>query len=183
MAPVNDLLDQVMTSLGRSGHPLDSAAIDRLIDSAIADADIAPLTTISEVAALTRTTPSTIRYYESEGLLAVPRDELNRRVFDIDAIKQLVFLTWMRLSGMSMRRLKEYAALTAAGPQTVAARLQIMEEHRADLRRRIADLEFALAVTTYKIDRYGGACGPDTMDELLPAADSDARTSADGGAS
>ena len=33
MAPVNDLLDQVMTSLGRSGHPLDSAAIDRLIDS------------------------------------------------------------------------------------------------------------------------------------------------------
>jgi DNA-binding transcriptional MerR regulator len=83
------------------------------------------------------------------------------RVYDTDAVRRLVFLTRMRLSGMPMRDLQHYISLVDAGEQTVPERLDVLVEHRDTIRRRIRELTLSLTAVEYKIATYGGSTGPD----------------------
>ena len=88
------------------------------------------------------------------------RDSLDHRRYDEAAVRRLVFLTRMRLSGMPMRDLQHYVELIDGGEQTVPERLDLLVEHRDTVRRRIRELQLSLAATEYKIATYGGATGP-----------------------
>ncbi|GAA4737429.1 MerR family DNA-binding protein [Phytohabitans rumicis] len=82
-------------------------------------------------------------------------------VYDAEAVRRLVFLTRMRLSGMPMRDLQHYISLVDAGQDTVPERLDMLLEHRDIIRRRIRELTLSLAATEHKITTYGGSTGPD----------------------
>ena len=120
----------------------------------------APMT-IAEVADLLDTSAHTLRYYERAGLVKVARDSLGHRVYDAEAVRRLVFLTRMRLSGMPMRELQHYVSLVDAGAHTEPERLAMLVEHRETIRRRIRELTLSLTATEYKITTYGGSTGPD----------------------
>ncbi|MEV0384693.1 MerR family transcriptional regulator [Nonomuraea sp. NPDC050643] len=154
----DDLMTRVLGTLGDDGPP-PVEAIHRLTDLA----GVPESMTIAEVADVLDVSPHTLRYYERAGLVEVARDGNGHRVYDADAVRRLVFVTRMRLSGMPMRDLRHYVALVDAGEHTVPERLGLLVEHRDTIRRRIRELTLSLTATEYKIATYGGATGPDVQ--------------------
>ncbi|WP_335992135.1 MerR family transcriptional regulator [Glycomyces sp. MUSA5-2] len=155
----DELLTRALESLGDDG-PVSVEAIRSLADPAAVPESM----TIAEAADLLDVSAHTLRYYERAGLVEVSRDSLGHRVYDAAAVRRLVFLTRMRLSGMPMRDLQHYIALVDEGAGTVPERLDMLVEHRDTIRRRIRELTLSLAATEFKIATYGGDAGPDAID-------------------
>lgn len=132
---------------------------DELVGALDPPAGLSDRLGIAEVAELTGTTPDTLRYYERIGLVRVARDAAGRRVYDRDALGRVVFVTRLRSSDMPIQSIRRYVELIEQGPDTEPARLALLEEHRAEVLRRLEDLQLALAVIDYKIVTYGGSCG------------------------
>ena len=94
-----------------------------------------------EVAEKTGFSIDTLRYYERIGLLAhVSRTANGRRAFTDDDVAWLGTLRCLRDTGMPIARMQRYARLTRE-EQTEAERLRLLEEHDAEVGRRIAELE------------------------------------------
>ncbi|MEU6248754.1 MerR family transcriptional regulator [Glycomyces sp. NPDC047010] len=155
----DELLARALASLGDDG-PVSAEAIRRLTDPAAVPESM----TIAEAADLLDVSAHTLRYYERAGLVAVARDALGHRVYDAAAVRRLVFLTRMRLSGMPMRDLQHYVDLVDAGADTVPERLDMLIEHRDTVRRRIRELTLSLAATEFKIATYGGEAAPESVE-------------------
>ena len=148
---IRDLMDR----LAEVDGPMSVEAIHRLADTG----DVAGPMSIAEVAELLDISPHTLRYYERVGLVQVGRDSKGSRVYEADAVRRLVFVSRMRLSGMAMRDLQHYVELVEAGEATVPERLDMLLEHRDTIRRQIRELTLSLAATEYKIATYGGHTG------------------------
>ncbi|MDQ3788140.1 MAG: MerR family transcriptional regulator [Actinomycetota bacterium] len=126
-----------------------------LDDSAFCDAEARPLG-VADAARLVHLSPHTLRYYEQEGLVHPGRDASGHREYAGHDLRRLVFLTRMRLSGMTMQDLKRYIALVEQGDETIPERRRIMLDQRERIRRRLRELTLALETTQYKLDTYGG---------------------------
>ncbi|MEV5499326.1 MerR family transcriptional regulator [Nonomuraea fuscirosea] len=150
-----DLMTKVLDALG-DAQPT-AEAIHDLTDLA----EVPSSMTIAEVADRLALSAHTLRYYERAGLVTVARDSQGHRVYDAGAVRRLVFLTRMRLSGMSMRELRHYIELVDAGEHTVPERTAMLAEHRATIVRRLRELTLSLVAVDYKIAAYGGAAGSD----------------------
>lgn len=151
-----ELMSRALAALGADAAP----SVE--VIHALADLGATPgPMTIAEAATHLDVSAHTLRYYERAGLVEVGRDSTGHRVYDAEALRRLVFLTRMRLSGMPMRDLQHYVALVDAGKHTEPERLDILLEHRDTIRRRIRELTLSLAATEYKIATYGGSTGPD----------------------
>jgi DNA-binding transcriptional MerR regulator len=115
---------------------------------------------IAETADVTGLTAHTLRYYERIGLLdPIDRGPDGRRRFRDADLAWLSFLTRLRVTGMSIRDMKEFAELRRAGDVTAPARLDLLSRHRDDVRRRIADLTDCLDALDTKIDYYRSLSG------------------------
>jgi DNA-binding transcriptional MerR regulator len=151
----DDLMSRALRALGEVDGPMSVEVIHQLVDVTGVEEPM----TIAEVADLLDLSPHTLRYYERIGLIEVGRDSGGHRVYEPAAVRRLVFLTRMRLSGMAIRDLQHYVALVDAGEDTVPERLEMLLEHRDTVRRQIRELTLSLAATEYKIATYGGATG------------------------
>lgn len=110
---------------------------------------------IAEAAHRSGLSIDTLRYYERIGLIDPPaRDSGGRRVYTDGDLGWLLFLTKLRTTGMPIKLMREYARLRHLGEASAAARKQILEEHRADVRARIDELRSCVEVLDYKIDNY-----------------------------
>ena len=130
-------------------------AVHQVLDDTSIDASAAPKS-VAEAAALVGLSTHTLRYYEDQHLVRPTRNASGYRQYIEADIRRLVFLTRMRLSGMTIQDLKRYVALAEAGPTTVPERRQIMLEQRARIRRQLRELALALETTEYKIRTYDG---------------------------
>lgn len=157
----DELMARALEEIGEDAPSVE--AILRLTDPA----DSHEAMTIAEVADLLDLSAHTLRYYERAGLVEVERDRSGHRVYRPDAVRRLVFLTRMRLSGMPMRDLQHYIALVDAGTETVPERRDMLIEHRDTIRRKIRELTLSLRATEYKIATYGGDAGPETVSGAL----------------
>ncbi|AET58898.1 MerR family transcriptional regulator [Paenibacillus terrae] len=111
--------------------------------------------TIKEVADKTGITAHTLRYYEREGIMpSVKRDAGGNRFYDEESIEGLNFILALRSTGMPLSKIKQYVSLYLEGESTMAARKQILQDHRAkveeDLRQTIKHLE----QINYKLGLY-----------------------------
>ncbi|GAA1481955.1 hypothetical protein GCM10009624_23950 [Gordonia sinesedis] len=152
----DQLMRKALAALGDLDGPLSIEVINDLVRL---DEFDDPLT-VAEAAEALDVSPHTLRYYERIGLVQVPRDAAGNRTYDADAMRRIVFLTRMRLSGMAIRDLQTYVALVDRGEETVPERLDMLLEHRDTIRRQIAELTLSLAATEYKIATYGGRTQP-----------------------
>ncbi|MGH3888667.1 MAG: MerR family transcriptional regulator [Pseudonocardiaceae bacterium] len=134
-----------------------SAGLVRTLDL---PADLPAELAIGEVAEATGVSAHTLRYYERIGLVQVGRDAGGRRVYDPEALAQVVFVTRLRMSDLPIRDIARYLALVGEGAVSVPARLALMQAHRESIQRRLQELQAALAVIDYKIATYGGDCSP-----------------------
>ncbi|SIR61473.1 MerR family transcriptional regulator [Williamsia sterculiae] len=154
---IDELMTRALAAIPDLDGPISVEAIHRLVD-ADDDLDDGPWT-IAETAELLDVSAHSLRYYERLGLVEVGRDSLGHRSYDREALRRLVFLTRMRLSGMPMRDLQHYVELVDVGETTVPERLDMLLEHRDTIRRQLRELTLSLAATEYKIATYGGHTG------------------------
>lgn len=152
MTSSEHLMARALAALDELDGPMSVEVIHRLTELPALDSPL----TVAEVADLLDTSPHSLRYYERIGLVCVPRDGAGQRAYDADAVRRLVFITRMRLSGMPIRDLQHYVSLVDLGDDTVPERLDILLEHRDTIRRQIRELKLSLAATEYKIATYGG---------------------------
>lgn len=151
-----DLMNRALAAVADSDAPLTVELVHELIEPG----ELSEPLGISEVAELLDISAHTLRYYERCGLIEVARDGLDHRSYDNAAVRRLVFLTRMRLSGMPMRDLQHYVELVDGGDHTVPERLDMLVEHRDTVRHRIRELQLSLVATEYKIATYGGTTSP-----------------------
>jgi len=98
----------------------------------------------------------TLRYYEQQGLIRPSRNSSGYREYGQQDLRRLVFLTRMRLSGMTIQDLRQYIDLAERGGETIPERRRLMFAQRERILRQIRELTLALETTEYKIRSYDG---------------------------
>ena len=115
---------------------------------------------IAEAARRTGLSIDTLRYYERIGLTDPPaRTSAGRRSYSDHDLEWLEFLTKLRTTGMPIRMMRNYTQLCRDGVGTAARRRELLIEHRAAVRERIAELTACLDLLDYKIDNYAKLAG------------------------
>jgi DNA-binding transcriptional MerR regulator len=111
--------------------------------------------TIADAAREVGVSAHTIRYYERAGLLApIERNGSGHRRFTIEDVEWIAGITKFRATGMSIRRIREYAELVRDGDGNEAERLALLETHREDVLRRLDEVQRNLELVDYKIGLY-----------------------------
>ncbi|MFE8945603.1 MerR family transcriptional regulator [Streptomyces sp. NPDC003233] len=119
--------------------------------------DREPSLTIAQVAERTGLSQDTLRYYEKAGLIErVGRTTGNQRRYRTADLAWLEFLLRLRGTGMPISDMQRYARLRAEGDATVADRLAMLREHRADLAERMRALRRNASALDDKIAHYEG---------------------------
>lgn len=114
--------------------------------------------TIGHLARETGTKVETIRFYEKSGLLPAPsRTDGNYRSYDEAHRNRLSFIRRARELGFSLDQVRTLLTLSDERGQPCAAVDAIATEHRAEVERKIADLQSLKAELDRMIDQCG--CG------------------------
>ncbi len=112
---------------------------------------------IGEVAKATGMPASTLRYYDKEGLLPSLERKGGRRIFDEESIRALHVIECLKKSGLEIREIRQFMALTTQGSETYAVRKELMEEQRCKTLEQIEELQRTLALLEYKCWYYNEA--------------------------
>lgn len=148
------LIDRILAA--GDGPPSSAInAVHELLHDATIGASAMPKS-VAEAARLVGLSTHTLRYYEQEGLVRPARNASGYREYSMPDLRRLVFLTRMRLSGMTMIDLKRYIQLVEQGPSTIPERRRIMLDQQNRITRQIRELGLALETTEYKIRTYDG---------------------------
>ncbi len=112
--------------------------------------------TIQQAAESTGLSGHTLRYYERCGLIApVGRSATGHRRYSANDLRWIEFLNKLRLTGMPIRQMQQYAALVRSHPDSAfGQRRQILEAHREAVAAQIQQLQDNLAVIDWKIQHY-----------------------------
>jgi DNA-binding transcriptional MerR regulator len=111
---------------------------------------------IAEAARRTGVSVHTLRYYERAGLVVTPVDRTSggrRRYRRLD-LEWITVCTRLRATGMSIKTIRRYAELVAAGHGNEHERLALMEAHRANVLAKLTELEENLKLIDHKINVY-----------------------------
>lgn len=110
---------------------------------------------IGELAHLSGLSAHTIRFYESAGVLRqTGRAPNGHRRYKPDDVLWLEFVLRLKLTGMPLAEIKEYAILRAQGEVTLEARLAMLKLHRKRLVAKIDELSECADVLDAKIGTY-----------------------------
>jgi DNA-binding transcriptional MerR regulator len=135
--------------------------------------------TIKEAAALTGLPASTLRYYESIGVIApISRGASSRhRVYGEDDLDQVMWVACLAATGMSVSDMKRYVANGQVGPSAAREQIELLEERRGRLAVEAQQLVLRQRYVALKIDYWHAVdAGDDARAELLSG---EARTLAD----
>jgi DNA-binding transcriptional MerR regulator len=120
--------------------------------------------TIKEVAHMTGLSDHTLRYYERIGLLdPVERVSNGHRRYSSQDVAWIEFLNRLRVTGLPIRHMQEFADYRRQGDATIHERRILLENHEQALLKQIADLEAHLTAIRDKIQHYK------TMEVILDA--------------
>ena len=96
-----------------------------------------------------------LKFYCNEGLVPnVKRDANNHRVFDDRDIAWIKSLTCLKNCGMSIQEMKQYIELCKGGEKTIPERKVILEQKRAELLERLAELQASIDYIDWKQGFY-----------------------------
>lgn len=113
---------------------------------------------IAEVSERYSLSTDTLRYYERIGLLPpVNRAESGIRDYSELDVRRVEFIKCMRSAGLPIEVLTEYISLVQQGDDTIPARKAILQEQRALLAARMAEMQKTLDVLDRKIAIYENA--------------------------
>jgi DNA-binding transcriptional MerR regulator len=112
--------------------------------------------TIKEAAALTGLPASTLRYYESIGVIApVSRGATSKhRVYDESDLDQLTWVACLAATGMSVGDMRTYLSNGALGPAAAREQIGLLLEQQERLAREAEHLVLRQRYVALKIDYW-----------------------------
>ena len=128
--------------------------------------------TIGEMARKLNVAPSTLRYYDKEGLLPfVERSSGGIRMFKDEDMEWLQMLGCLKKAGMPLREIKSFLDWSRQGDATISHRLELLEKQRQSVLEQQKQLEDTLLMLDYKRWYYqtaqeAGTCA--VHDSLTP---------------
>ena len=133
--------------------------------------------TIGEMAKLLDVAPSTLRYYDKEGLLPfVERTEGGIRMFKESDYEGLTIINCLKNSGMPLKDIKVFLEMVNQGDASIEQRLELIEKQRGRVLQQMEDLQQILKILDFKVWYYstakeaGTTAVPRDMDEeRIPA--------------
>jgi DNA-binding transcriptional MerR regulator len=122
---------------------------------------------ISQLADRSGIPATTLRYYESEGLLPAARTRSGYRVYDDEAVERLAFISSAKMLGLPLEEIRELLGVWELG-ECAAVRsrlLPLVTARIADAEARVAELSAFTAFLAGVHERLTepaptGACGP-----------------------
>ncbi len=109
---------------------------------------------VREAAARTNTSIHTLRYYERIGLISTARGSNGHRQYFEHDLGWIRVLSCLRATGMPIQGMLGFAQIVREGEHTIPARREFLEQHRDQVRERIAELEQNLLIVEAKIQAY-----------------------------
>ena len=100
--------------------------------------------TIGEVARMMNIAPSTLRYYEKEGLLSLGvRASNGQRTYTDDDIATLSIIEYLKFCGLPLKEIRAFLPLIRPGGETLSARRDILAKERDNVRAQIVKIRLA----------------------------------------
>jgi DNA-binding transcriptional MerR regulator len=97
--------------------------------------------TIQQASKLTGLTAHTLRYYERIALLTpVGRAANGHRRYDKQDVERILFLNYLRLTGMPLEQMKAYTALLDQGAAGIPRRVALLRTHRDRVAHQVEEL-------------------------------------------
>lgn len=130
--------------------------------------------TVGEMAKKMQVTPSTLRYYDKEGLLPfVERSEGGIRIFKETDFEWLSIIECLKKTGMSIKDIKIFIDWCIAGDATIDQRLTLIDQQREKVLTQIQQLQETLQILNYKHWYYATAktAGTCSIHEKLTETD------------
>ena len=107
--------------------------------------------TVGEAARRLNVAPSTLRYYDKEGLLpAVSRTEGGIRMFTAADMETLSMIGCLKKAGMSIKDIKQFMDWCHQGDSTISQRKELIKKQRRAVEVQIRQLNETLDVLDYK---------------------------------
>ena len=107
--------------------------------------------TIGEMAQKLNVAPSTLRYYDKEGLLPfVERSSGGIRMFKDEDMEWLRLLGCLKKAGMPLKEIRSFMNLSRQGDATIGQRLELIERQRQSVLEQKKQLEETLFMLDYK---------------------------------
>lgn len=111
--------------------------------------------TISKVAEKMNLTPSTLRYYDKEGLLPfVARTKSGIRTFTDTDLQWLDIIECLKNTGMPIKDIKVFIDWCMQGDATLQERYDMFIERKEIVEKQMADLQKTLDTINYKCWYY-----------------------------
>lgn len=134
------------------------------------------LYTVGEMAKLLGVAPSTLRYYDKEGLLPfLERSEGGMRMFKDSDYEWLKIIECLKKTGMPIKDIRNFVIMALQGDETMHARLELFKKQRKSVRQKIDELNSMLDALDYKCWYYetsiaaGNTSAPENMgDDEIP---------------
>lgn len=107
--------------------------------------------TVGEMAKKLQIAPSTLRYYDKEGLMPfVERSDGGIRMFKDSDFEWLAIIECLKKTGMSIKDIKTFIDWCLEGDATIAQRLALIERQREAVLKQIGQMQETLQVLNYK---------------------------------
>lgn len=111
--------------------------------------------TMKEVCQIVGWSYETLKYYCKEGLIPnVKRDKNNYRVFDENNIEWIKGLQCLKKCGMILKDMRMYLDYCMQGPVSIPERVDMLNETKEDLERRLAEIQESLDYIEQKKELY-----------------------------
>ena len=105
---------------------------------------------ISQVARMMGVTPSTLRYYDQEGLLPHIKRVNGMRVFEDEDFRWLRVLNCLKNTKMPIKKIRKYVELAQKGDETLQERYQLIQEQKEYILSQIQEYQYYLQEIEYK---------------------------------
>ncbi|MCJ1676178.1 heavy metal-responsive transcriptional regulator [Streptomyces sp. APSN-46.1] len=116
--------------------------------------------TVGSIAAESGLSPKAVRLYEAGGLIDPPeRTAAGYRTYTDDVIPVLRFIRQAQALGLSLKEIKDILDLQRRGEQPCGLVTDLLDQHLADIDRRIADLQALRATLRSARAQAGQAAG------------------------
>lgn len=121
--------------------------------------------TIGQVSDILGIPSSTVRYYETKGLLpGIDRTEGGIRIFTDEDLDWMKLIGHLKMSGMTIGEIREFTDLYQKGDETIEERRALVHRRREEIEHQLAELKDTLDFITYKCWFYDTAAEAGTCD-------------------
>ncbi|MFV0527107.1 MAG: MerR family transcriptional regulator [Lachnospiraceae bacterium] len=111
--------------------------------------------TVGEMARMLHVAPSTLRFYDKQGLLPfVQRSDGGIRIFTEKDYEWLLIVDCLKKTGMQIKDIRSFINMTIQGDETIDERLQLFYKQREVVKQQMLELQETMNVIEYKCWYY-----------------------------